>query len=392
MKRIEPTWGLVSAAAHEHLVLIRNGAVVRAQQGGSVWKWPGDSVARIDTSVHRLQFTADQITRERVGVQVTGLAVFRVVAPLVAFRMLDLEDPDRHRSILEQMFVGATRRLVATLSLEDCLTRRKDALAGELMAEVAPVVSGRGQSDDGTDCGWGVAIDTIEIQDVRVLSAEVFERMQAPFRAELALSAVRAHAEVAAAEARVKAEVERAEEIRRASMLAEEQARIDQERARAREEADHAAGLERMKLEAEIARAARRSEHKAAELRQVAEMEAERARERIARERMEQEAALAMAQEKAEAELAHARRAAEAGAETARLEAEALRLRAEAEAEATRLSRASLDTVSEARLQEIALTQTAPELAKALRGAFGEITVRPSELTELVGAVKAAIG
>ncbi len=63
----------------------RNGEVLRAQQGGSVWKWPSDTVARIDTSVHRLQFTADQITRERVGVQVTGLAVFRIVAPLVAW-------------------------------------------------------------------------------------------------------------------------------------------------------------------------------------------------------------------------------------------------------------------------------------------------------------------
>ena len=52
-------------------------------------------MARIDTSVHRLWFTADQVTRERVGVQVTGLAVFRVVAPEVAYRMLDLRDPKR---------------------------------------------------------------------------------------------------------------------------------------------------------------------------------------------------------------------------------------------------------------------------------------------------------
>ena len=323
MTKSEPSWGRVSAAAHEHLVLIRNGEVLRAQQGGSVWKWPSDTVARIDTSVHRLQFTADQITRERVGVQVTGLAVFRIVAPLVAFRMLDLSEPGRHCTILEQMFVGATRRLVATLSLDDCLTRRKDALAAELMAEVAPVVSGRGHAKDSADSGWGVAIDTIEIQDVRVLSAEVFERMQAPYRAELALSAVRAQADVAAAEARVKAEAEREIEIRRAAMLAQEQARIEQV----------------------------------------------------------QQAQLAMEREKAEASV-----------ETARLAAAAVRLRAEADADATRVARAAVDTVSEGRLQELALTQTAPELAKALRGAFGQITVRPTDLTELVGAVKAAVG
>ena len=346
------SWGLVSASAHEHLVLIRDGRIVSAQQGGSVWKWPGDTVARIDTSVHRLQFTADQVTRERVGVQVTGLAVFRVVAPLVAFRMLDLADPERHRSILEQMFVGATRRLVATLSLEDCLTRRKDALATELMSEVSPVVSGRGRTEDGADRGWGVAIDTIEIQNVRVLSAEVFERMQAPFRAELALTAVQAQAAVAAAEARVAAEVEQAEEERRAAMLEQEKARLEAERARAREQAEHEAELQRLALEAELARDRRA----------------------------------------AEARLAVERRQAEEAVATARLQAEARTLSAEAEAAATRLERAALDQVSDARLQEIALTQTAPELARALRGAFGEIVLRPTDLGELVGAFKAALG
>ena len=92
------------------------------------------------------------------------------------------------------------------------------------------------------------------------------------------------------------------------------------------------------------------------------------------------------------AQLAMEREKAEASVETARLEAAAVRLRAEADADATRLARAALDTVSEGRLQELALTQTAPELAKALRGAFGQITVRPTDLTELVGAVKAAVG
>jgi hypothetical protein len=45
----------------------RNGEVLRAQQGGSVWKWPSDTVARIDTSVHRLQFTA---TKSRASASV----------------------------------------------------------------------------------------------------------------------------------------------------------------------------------------------------------------------------------------------------------------------------------------------------------------------------------
>ena len=63
-----PSWGRVSARPHECLVVLRNGEIRSIQQGGSVFKWPGDTIARVDTSVRRLQFTADQVTREKTGV------------------------------------------------------------------------------------------------------------------------------------------------------------------------------------------------------------------------------------------------------------------------------------------------------------------------------------
>ena len=42
------------------------------------------------------------------------------------------------------MFVGATRRLVANLRVDDCLQKRKSALAEELLREISPVVGGEG--------------------------------------------------------------------------------------------------------------------------------------------------------------------------------------------------------------------------------------------------------
>lgn len=207
-----PTWGLITAEPHEFLILIRRGEVRRAHQGGGCWAWPSDTVAVVDTSVRRLQFTADQVTREKVGVAVTGLAVFRIVEPMLAYRTLNLSEGEAYTHILQQMFVGATRRLVANLSLEECMSRRKDALAAELLQEVAPVVEGRGRPDDGTEAGWGIAIDTIEIQDVRVLSEEVFKNLQAPFREALELDALRVRADVQAEAQRIAAEQARADE------------------------------------------------------------------------------------------------------------------------------------------------------------------------------------
>ncbi len=63
------------------------------------------------------------------------------------------------------------------------------------LREIEPVVGGEGKPEDYTEKGWGVVIDTIEIQEVRVLSETVFAAMQAPYRAALELSARSAKAD-----------------------------------------------------------------------------------------------------------------------------------------------------------------------------------------------------
>ncbi len=324
-RRPTKSWGLVTAEPHEFLVQIRNGRVRRAQQGGSCWKWPSDTIARVDTSVRRLQFTADQVTREKVGVAVTGLAVFRIVEPLLAWRTLDLAHGDGYAEILREMFVGATRRLVANLGLEECLTRRKDALAAELMAEVAPVVEGDGRAEDSTERGWGIAIDTIEIQDVKILSEEVFSNLQAPYRESLELEAVRARAEVEAERQRVEVEQQRAAELARQAQMELEEERLAAEAERRRRAATNGAELARMDLDAHIQRT-----------------------------EAEAESAVRLAERQAEAE----------------------RTRGQARADVLALERrAAAEPVSPERLQELMLTETLPRLAEAFADSFGQVVV-----------------
>lgn len=341
-----PNWGVVHAAPHERLLQIRTGKVIRNQQGGSCFKWPGDTVARVDTSVRRLQFRADQVTRERVGVAVTGLAVFRVVQPLLAYRMLDLEDPDGFHEILREMFVGATRRLVANLTLDECLTRRKDALATELMAEVAPVVQGSGREGDDTAQGWGVALDTIEVQDVRVLSEEVFQRLQAPYREALALSALSAHAEVEREEARLAAERAQARESARRELMAKEEERLLAERARQRADVEHRAGLAWMEEAA-----------------------------RLRREEAENQARAARVEHRAAVRRALAEASAESRVHIAEQDAAAERVLGQARAENTRLEREAASGITPDRLQEILLTETLPRMAEAFRGSVDQAVV-----------------
>lgn len=233
-------WGWISAKPSEFLIRMRGGQVVSAGQGATVFKWPWDSIAIVPTTVQRLHFVADQITQEKVGVKVTGIAVYRIAEPLLASRMLNFSFPERAQEklaeMMEEMCVGASRRLIANLTVEQCLTRRKDALAVELVQEIAPVVSGEGRAEDATDRGWGVIVDTIEIQDVRVQSAQVFSNMQARFRlaqeqmareAELAKERVVRTDETATERLVELNRVAAATEIRRQKQTADEAARLE---------------------------------------------------------------------------------------------------------------------------------------------------------------------
>jgi flotillin len=208
-------WGWIGAKPSEYLVCTRRGEIDRKRsgQGVRIFKWPWDTVAIVPTTLQRIEFMADQITREHVGVSVTGIAVYRIAVPELAFRVLNFTygeaASEKLAATLREMFVGAARRLVANLSLQECLTKRKETIATYLMEEIAPVVGGEGSLDDTTGRGWGVVIDTIEIQQVTIQSELVFNHLQAPFRAEIAARSELAELERARQVAERRAETER---------------------------------------------------------------------------------------------------------------------------------------------------------------------------------------
>lgn len=395
-------WGIVTAKPSEFLIHMRRGKIRRRStgQGASCFKLPWDSVAIIPTTINRLQFTADQVTREKVGMRVTGLAVYRIVEPEIAFRMLNFSYAERASQklaeIMREMFVGATRRHVANLRVEDVMTRRKDAIAAELLAELAPVLDGRGRVEDSTSMGWGVVIDTVEIQDVRVLSEEVFANMQATYRSELAAQARQAQLEhearVAAREsehaqalekARLEAEGERrrlraaAESESTAIELAEEgkRAQLRAQAERAELEREQAQTLARMRSEAEV----EAQQAQQAQQSRRAELERERA-ERIARVQSEaavQQEEAAQAEQTRQAELERRVRLLEAqqqvherehGVALRRHEQEAQREQARADAKAA-LREAEAQSAARLRTRQLEVDRLAGELDNALAAA-----------------------
>jgi flotillin len=311
------SWGFVTAKPSEYLVVVNNGRINmrRSGQGMRVWKWPWNAVAIVPTSLQQIDFVADQITRERVGVCISGVAVYRIAQPEIAFRVLNFtygeSAKEKLASTLREMFIGAARRLIANLGLEQCLQNRKEAIAAFLMQEIAPVVSGAGRPDDTTEQGWGVVIDTIEIQDVKILSKQVFEHLQAPYRAEIAMRAEMAQLERQRSVAELRSATEKRTneaaimalrakaEATAAETEAAEQQRAEQAKARVQaDELERKESLARKRLNVEEGIAVRQTESNANverrrhELKQSQELETLKAQESIAMKQAESQAAL----------------------------------------------------------------------------------------------------
>jgi regulator of protease activity HflC (stomatin/prohibitin superfamily) len=376
-------WGFITAKPSEFLVHVRKGRVLERSsgQGATCFKWPWDAVAIVPTSLQQLRFKADQVTLEKVGVEVVGLAVFRISDPLTAYRVLNFSYPERAQQKLEEtltaMFVGATRRLVANLTIEDCMQKRKYALSDELLREIALVVGGEGM---GTR-GWGVVLDTIEVQEVRVLSDKVFSAMQAPFRAALDRKArearTEAEREIATREADANRSIEQAR-IQAQLEIGEKQASYEQAlleatKLKSLREADVEREVSEAKALAEASVTEKRTEierkeaeqrahnaiavHQLAVLEAQAENEAYATRSEALARRMELEKIAWVA------ELEHRRAEIEVVAAEGRVEAENALAQARADREQ-----------AEARAR-VLTAENLPSLASAVGQRFGEVKV-----------------
>ncbi|MFT3708338.1 MAG: hypothetical protein QM817_11860 [Archangium sp.] len=407
-------WGWISAKPSEFLIRMRGGSVVSAGQGATVFKWPWDSIAIVPTTVQRLHFVADQITQEKVGVKVTGIAVYRIAEPLIASRMLNFSFPERAQEklaeMMEEMCVGASRRLIANLSVEQCLTRRKDALARELVHEIAPVVSGEGRVEDATDRGWGVIVDTIEIQDVRVLSGQVFSNMQARFR--LSQEQVAREAELA------KERAVRTDETATERLVELSKVAAQTEIRRQKQAADEAARLEKLASDAKVEEA-RLTQERATRAAQIAaerefQLQKVAAEQEVRQRRAAAEEAAAL--EKLQAEQRQSMQKLQGQIEATQLEAQAESIRHQArlaeEQQGAELLRSQVDaaeakralTELETRIAELEVHKqqmlASPELDRAARLRQIENSLSPeviqlavaNKLPELAAAFQQKMG
>jgi regulator of protease activity HflC (stomatin/prohibitin superfamily) len=324
------SWGFVAAKPSEYLVVYRRGQPDerRSGQGARVFKWPGDAIAVVPTTLKEVVFKANQITVDNVDVRVRGMVVYRIADPPRICRLINFESRESAEAKLARMLADLCRSsvkwLVANMKLEECLRRRKEAIAEALAEQVSQVVSSQGPD------GWGVEVVTIDIQDVFVQDEAIFRAMQARFKAEREREERFARLELEREVERRKLETDRELEQKRHELLVE------------KAQLASAAALRQLELQ-----------------RQNDEKQLELDRLRVARN----EEILLF---KAKAADERARLAAEATKERAAIEVAARQVANQEEARALRERLAAESSAGRASLERLFVAEALPELARAL--------------------------
>ncbi len=171
MKRI----GYIIASPAEFALHRRFGKTRRAGRGLGFFKLPLiDRYYLIPATAQSVSFAADQITAENQGVEVAGFAVWKVGDPEKASASFDFTDPAAALALiggnLKNVVESAIRHQAANMTMNDVL-RKRGTIILRLKEELAYIAE-----------QWGLIIETVEIRNVRVLSAQLFTQMQARFR------------------------------------------------------------------------------------------------------------------------------------------------------------------------------------------------------------------
>jgi flotillin len=321
-------WGYVSALPSEYLIVYRRGKLRDkvSGQGARCFKWPSDTVAIVPTTLKEVLFRANQITIDNVDVQLRGMVLYRIVDPLRIYRLVNFTNREQAEAKLGRIVADTCRStakwLVANMTVDQCMRRRKEEIATALTAEVARVVG------SGDPAGWGVEIVTVDIQDIFIQDDQLFAAMQARFKAEKEGEAARARLEADREVQRHAIAVERA--------LAEEKQQLSLEQARLASEVE-LAGITNM----------RRTEQEKFEL---------------DRFRVQENATIA--QQRIAAENDREILAAEGRRQRAEIDAESATIASQQEIEVLRNRLAAESSASPASIERLFMTEALPELAR----------------------------
>ena len=168
----------VESGADEWLLVIRDGKLIKSGIGLKTFIGLTDTIVKFPSRVEQVNFTANNVTVEMQGVQITGFAFWSVYREEDGpFRCYKYMEGNNANSNVQAMCESVLRSQIANSTLDQVLRNRnllRDAIKLELKDQFK---------------GWGVWLETVEITEVTISSNRLFKDLQADFRQATRLKA-----------------------------------------------------------------------------------------------------------------------------------------------------------------------------------------------------------
>ena len=169
------------------MIVIRDGKMTKCGVGLRTHVNPfKDTVAKFPSSVRKVTFSAQQVSKEIQGIEITGVVLWSVHrsedGPFKFFKYAGNEG-DAANDNLKMVAESIVRNTVANHSINEILSQR-EMIRGTLKKGIMDAVE-----------GWGMWVETVELTDVKICSRTLFEDLQAKFRQETHLAAERTRLE-----------------------------------------------------------------------------------------------------------------------------------------------------------------------------------------------------
>ena len=167
-----------SSEPNQWMLVIRNGRVIKSGVGINSYIYWGDKVVKFPSRINKVKFSAQQVTQEMQGIEVSGVIIWAIYrdedGPSRAYKMLgdDLKQnvPRTANDNLIEMANSIVRDRIANSTI-DTIIKQRSKIRDEIRSEMNKVVN-----------GWGVWLESIEITDVKILSNALFKNLQTEFR------------------------------------------------------------------------------------------------------------------------------------------------------------------------------------------------------------------
>jgi flotillin len=173
----------VKVNPNEYLVVGRGGKAYNYGTAVGKFLWPGTTYVIISSTQQETLFEMTQESLDGIPLRFKGIVVYRISVPEVAAKRFDFSRGRGHeeiKSMISHVSLGELRATVSHLTMKDCIEQRKTTLTDAVRSALNEVVHG-----SGTEAGWGVDIDVVQVAQVFIVDNELRRQLEAEVRNQI---------------------------------------------------------------------------------------------------------------------------------------------------------------------------------------------------------------